>query len=110
MMGRVPVWSALSWAVGNGSSASYKNVNSFSFHPLAFAVLTGDSASVGIGDSAGQDNWVRAGRGHSGARWAVGDSGSARCDGNNIGDIGGAIGHNGTNEKSGRNNGETHLD
>lgn len=36
-------------------------------------------------------------------RWAVGDGGSARCDGNNIGNIGGAVGQNGTSEKSSDN-------
>lgn len=58
---------------------------------------------------AGQDNWVGVGGGHSGASRAVGDRGSAGCDGNNIGDIGGEFGHSGTGEESG-NKGETHLD
>jgi hypothetical protein len=82
---------------------------SFSFHPTKFFVLTGDGASDGFGQSASQDNWVGGGVGDGRARWAVGDGGSARCDGNNIGDIGGDVGHSGTSEESG-NNGETHLD
>jgi hypothetical protein len=82
---------------------------SFSVHPTKFFVLTGDGASDGFGQSACQDNWVGGGVGDGRARGAVGDGGSARCDGNNISDIGGQVGHSGTNEKSG-NNGETHLD
>jgi len=81
----------------------------FPAHSLSSSILTGDGASAGGGDGAGQDNWVRSGRGHCRTCRAVGDGGSARCDGNNIGDIGGALGHDGTSEES-RDNGETHLD
>jgi hypothetical protein len=53
---------------------------------------------------------VGGGGGDGGVRWAVGDGSSARCDGNNISNIGGAFpGHSGTGEESG-NNGELHLD